>query len=388
MSLIAISGGGNPQELRGAILEETTEVNFAAGATLNDVNIGTAVCLRLVGPSVGGAVTLNGVVSAKSDGRILKVIAGPGVTITVAANAAGSQAFNQFATAAAGAIAAGSGASFSWSLKTGQWVPTGGGGGGGLTSPLTTKGDIWGFAATDTRIPVGTNGQVPTADSTQADGVSYQFPSLIFGSPNFVAPPAAGTWTWSRNQDTAVVTSVGRSINIAYPPQGALAGANWPGNFGQPLASATFTLTACIAAQTGLSGTDPWAGIYWRDSVATKFQMLIIDMRTSPWGLSSYRFDESVNNVASTYFANVFPFNSHPFTGVPIWLRAQRVVGGNVTLSFSTDGIGFNACAAADATNFVPSPNELGITVVNDAGAGTGATNTNFTTLYSWNVGP
>jgi hypothetical protein len=31
-------------------------------------------------------------------------------------------------------------------------------GGGGLSSPLTTKGDVWGYSTTDARIPVGANG--------------------------------------------------------------------------------------------------------------------------------------------------------------------------------------------------------------------------------------
>ncbi|TXH44796.1 MAG: hypothetical protein E6Q97_32210 [Desulfurellales bacterium] len=44
---------------------------------------------------------------------------------------------------------------------------------GGSTSPLTTKGDIWGYSTLDARIPVGTNGQVLTADSAQTLGVKW-----------------------------------------------------------------------------------------------------------------------------------------------------------------------------------------------------------------------
>ena len=50
------------------------------------------------------------------------------------------------------------------------WVAVGG---GGLSSPLTTKGDIWGYSTTNARVPVGTNGQVLTADSTNANGVVW-----------------------------------------------------------------------------------------------------------------------------------------------------------------------------------------------------------------------
>ena len=49
--------------------------------------------------------------------------------------------------------------------------------GAGLTSPLTTKGDLWGWSTTNARVPVGTNGQVLTADSTQATGVAWSSPS-------------------------------------------------------------------------------------------------------------------------------------------------------------------------------------------------------------------
>lgn len=44
------------------------------------------------------------------------------------------------------------------------------------SSPLTTKGDIWGFSTTDSRVPVGTNGQFLVADSTQATGVKWATP--------------------------------------------------------------------------------------------------------------------------------------------------------------------------------------------------------------------
>ena len=46
-----------------------------------------------------------------------------------------------------------------------------------LTSPLTTKGDILGFSTVNARLPVGTNGQVITADSTQALGIKWAAPT-------------------------------------------------------------------------------------------------------------------------------------------------------------------------------------------------------------------
>lgn len=43
----------------------------------------------------------------------------------------------------------------------------------GAASPLTTKGDLYTFASSDTRLGVGTNGQVLTADSTEATGLKW-----------------------------------------------------------------------------------------------------------------------------------------------------------------------------------------------------------------------
>lgn len=43
----------------------------------------------------------------------------------------------------------------------------------GALSPLTTKGDILGFSTVNARLPVGTNGQVLSADSTQTLGLKW-----------------------------------------------------------------------------------------------------------------------------------------------------------------------------------------------------------------------
>jgi hypothetical protein len=45
------------------------------------------------------------------------------------------------------------------------------------TSPLTTKGDLFGHSTVDARIPVGADGTVLTADSTQPLGVKYATPA-------------------------------------------------------------------------------------------------------------------------------------------------------------------------------------------------------------------
>lgn len=44
---------------------------------------------------------------------------------------------------------------------------------GGFVSPLTTKGDILTYSTTDARLPVGTNGQILSADSAEVTGLKW-----------------------------------------------------------------------------------------------------------------------------------------------------------------------------------------------------------------------
>jgi hypothetical protein len=56
------------------------------------------------------------------------------------------------------------------------------------TSPLTTKGDLYGYSTADARIPVGSNGTVLTADSTESLGVKWATPS----APSFSGAVVSG----------------------------------------------------------------------------------------------------------------------------------------------------------------------------------------------------
>jgi hypothetical protein len=47
----------------------------------------------------------------------------------------------------------------------------------GATSPLTTKGDLYTFGTSDTRLPVGTNGHTLVADSSTATGLKWAAPA-------------------------------------------------------------------------------------------------------------------------------------------------------------------------------------------------------------------
>lgn len=77
-------------------------------------------------------------------------------------------------------------------------------GGGGASSPLTTKGDLWGFDTANDRIPVGTDGEVLTADSTAALGVSWQTAPAHF---SLLTNPAVPDLIFTASGDVIFTTS-------------------------------------------------------------------------------------------------------------------------------------------------------------------------------------
>ena len=115
---------------------------FAAGDTVNIQNIGAGICTVLAGSAT--------------------------------VNTAGSLALNQYE----GGVLYFRSTSASTFF---DYVQT------GSVSPLTTKGDLYGFSTLDARIPIGTNNQVLTADSAEALGLKWATPS---------SPTAVGVWAY------------------------------------------------------------------------------------------------------------------------------------------------------------------------------------------------
>ena len=84
-------------------------------------------------------------------------------------------------------------------------------GGGGLTSPLTTKGDIWVYGTGDTRLPVGTDGHTLVADSSTATGLAYAAPAgggkvLQVINATYATQTASSSSTYADTGLTATIT--------------------------------------------------------------------------------------------------------------------------------------------------------------------------------------
>lgn len=90
------------------------------------------------------------------------------------------------------------------------------------TSPLTTKGDVYGYGASPARVPVGANGQVLTADSAQALGVKWANPSgsaVGVNEVNFVAT-FSGNPDGATNNDAAFAAAEASAYERIYLNEG------------------------------------------------------------------------------------------------------------------------------------------------------------------------
>jgi hypothetical protein len=138
---------------------------------------------------------------------------------------------------------------------TGPTGPTGpvGPTGPGAVSPLTTKGDIFVYGSSDTRLPVGTDGQILAANSAQSTGLEWIAPSAK--APDIQIFTSSGTWVKPAGAKMVSIILVGGGGGGAGGSKGTTPSTEVVGGGGG--GGGAITAVTFIDASILQSGTEP-----------------------------------------------------------------------------------------------------------------------------------
>ena len=169
----------------------------------------------------------------------------------------------------------------------------------GAVSPLTTKGDLWGYSTLDARIPIGTNNQVLTADSAQALGLKWATPSS--GGMTLLSTTTlsgASTTISSIDQTYTNLVAVFYGMTNATADGGILIRPNGSSSISNHVI--TNSTTASLATSVTVQNSD----------MLVTYSSLI--SRTD----ANNAFVLTINNYANTTFYKPFNFYGQAYTGV------------------------------------------------------------------------
>jgi len=156
------------------------------------------------------------------------------------------------------------------------------GGGGGSSSPLTTKGDVWGYDTTNDRIPVGSDNTVLTADSAQPLGLKWALVSLVNSVAGILGIGNGGTGA-DLSATGAAHSFLKQSSSGAVVTVGTIADADLPAIATAHMftVSVPGTLTAttiAIRLTNNFGTTRTITGVYLACNTAPTGQAIIVDV--------------------------------------------------------------------------------------------------------------
>ena len=186
------------------VIPNCTDLILSTGTTLTTTGAGHGVVTAAGGTGISSPLTTKGDVWGYSTANVRIPIGTNGQVLTADSaqipglkwNSLGAWNSKLYPTDAVGVLTDDGAGNLSWAAASGS-------------SPLTTKGDLYGFSTTNDRLPVGTNGQILTADSTQSLGVKW----ATGGGGSMTWPDAAGVANYSGSSTWGTSYTVGTAAN-------------------------------------------------------------------------------------------------------------------------------------------------------------------------------
>jgi hypothetical protein len=198
----------------------------------------------------------------------------------------------------------------------------------GTTLPLTTKGDLFGYSTTNARVPIGTNGQVLTADSTEALGLKWA--TAASGGMTVIA-----TTTFNNTASTYTYSSLGSYKHLYIVGQGLTHATTGTGNIeiqynsdsgGNYDRIAFGTSTASFEASQGQGTTSNW--LSFRAFAANTDATLDYGTFTSwipNYGGSGYK---SINSTTMSYVSGS---SARANTSIGTWNNTSAITSITIT---------------------------------------------------------